>query len=157
MKLVEETFTKQAFLEMFLKEVTRCVKRCNEESCIGPLPNELLFYRVFNTDEQEWETGLGKVKLPNARLLVKPEKVIDTLLNEKGWYPEWIHISPFAVTPNHLVIEVCPSENITNKRFIESSFPKEPFQLRGPSLPPDWRPNQPIPKVKLPSLEIINA
>jgi len=67
------------------------------------------------------------------------------------------YISPFAVTTTHFVIEVLPSENWTNKHFVESSYPKEPFQLRGPSLPLDWTPDQPIPKVKLPILEIADS
>jgi hypothetical protein len=35
----------------------------------------------------------------------------------------------------------------------EHAFPHEPFQLRGPSMPPGWRDRDPTPTVSLPRLK----
>jgi len=91
MYLIEQTFSRDEFLTMFLEEVTRCVKNSKEKNCVGPLPEQLLFYRVVDSEEVIWEQGLNKVKLPKERLL-NAEEIIDSILNEQGWYPEWIHI-----------------------------------------------------------------
>ena len=51
--------------------------------------------------EPEWEPGLRRVKLPKY-CIISIDETIDTLINTRAWYPEWIHISPFAFTQTHL-------------------------------------------------------
>ena len=149
----EVTFTKKEFMGMFMSELNRCYKNCIEKSCKGPIHDNIKIYTPIDNIELEREYGLEKLKLPESALLTI-EQAVERIHRDDGWYRIWINISPLAVTANELIIEILYSDKWTNKIIVESYAPVEPFQLRGPALPPNWRIGDSVPRVKLPILEI---
>lgn len=153
MNYIEKTFIRVTFFRMLATELRRCRDNSIKKNCIGPIPKSFQIYVPSNL-LAKWSDNGQSVKVPSANLM-SVKNVLSLILRDDGWFKEWVHISPFAVTDTTFIVEVTYSEKWTNKIFVNSSFPVEPFQLRGPALPSGWRPGEEIPKVKLPKLRSV--
>lgn len=152
MKSIQKVFTEDEFLEYFWHEVKRCKKNAQEKHCEGKLPDHFIFYdAVLNPSEVK---SIQQSKLPSNTIFYEDEarKLVKNFLKD-GKHRSWINLSPYGILENKFVIEFSYNPTSwTDRVFIESWFPKEPFSLRGPSLPPDWKEGD---KVKLPFIELI--
>jgi hypothetical protein len=95
------------------------------------------------------------IKVP-AICLKSFEHTIPLLVQEEGFFQDWINISPYGVTNNETVFEICiPNRWTDNLITGELAFPYEPFHILGPSLPADWNKELPLPIVKLPLVKVL--
>ena len=79
------------------------------------------------------------------------EKLVTNLLKE-GKHRSWINVSPYGISEDKLIMEFTYNPtDWTDKVFIASHFPKEPFSLRGPALPLGWKEGD---KIKLNEIKI---
>jgi hypothetical protein len=145
-------FSRDEFVALFGNVADRCV-RLAQEGCIGSIPTLRLFYVAQGDSRQDWADKRDRVGVPQSTLLPF-EAVVPMLHGEDGLHRTEIRASPIGVTSEATVVDVCWDNQWVDWIFTgPEAFPMEPFILRGPPLPADWREGQPIPRVPLPSFE----
>jgi hypothetical protein len=57
-----------------------------------------------------------------------------------GWVPAWVNLSVYAVDAEFTRVETTVSRQLVDPAIFRQPLwgPNAPFEVRGPSLPPDW-------------------
>lgn len=138
---IEKRFTAEELADLLTRAATHLVARCRSEYCDPAPPEKFCFVSRSTSDS----SGLTSVELLTAA------EAVHDLVRPDGSFRDWINLTPVAVTAETTVFEIDYPERFTTRLLVgELAFPFEPFLLLGPTLPPDWEQDSPIPKVALP-------
>jgi hypothetical protein len=154
MSLVPANFTLASFTAVLRSESLRCIRVAVERRWLPPVPEALVYYFSTLDHRFAFSDDHSQVTVPPETFLTEGE-LLPHLFREKDGHFRWeILLSPFALTGKETVIEVSLRDPEWTNQIITGkyAFPHEPFQLRGPSLPPGHREGDPIPMVSLPRL-----
>jgi hypothetical protein len=144
-QVIDKRFSREELASLLTAAAVHLVKRCREVYC-DPIPPEQFVFLVVPSDEREASPPL------------QPYSTIDVirfLLRDDGQFRDWINLSPVGTRSGSTVLELCYANRFTHRLLVGSlAMPFEPFQLHGPTLPPDWTEGTPIPRVALPELDL---
>jgi hypothetical protein len=154
-KLEHKLFSRGEFEALLRHEAERCRRIAQERYCEGDLPRGLLFHATRIDPRFDASAGPSVLRVP-ANAILALEEVLPHLWREDGHVRAWIDLAPEAVTEDATVLEVYWADDWANSIFVgEDAFPGEPFKLSGPALPHDWTEGSPIPRVRLPRVDVI--
>lgn len=154
MSLTTAYFTPASFAALLRSESRRCIRTGTERGWLPAVPEAVLYF--FPTGDRCYDLGQDESEVtvqPDS--LFSEAKLLPHLFREEdGWFRREIVLSPFALSDGATVIEVALLDPAWTNQVVTGklAFPHEPFQLRGPRLPPDWREGQPMPMAALPKL-----
>ena len=147
------TFSRVEFRGLLQRESKRCVEVAIEKKWLIPVPLKFKYY--LSAIDRRFKLQDGRFLVPETTLLEEETLLPHIHRENDGWFRSEIVLSPHSLIDEFTVIDVrLRDDQWVNSVIVgELAFPCEPFQLRGPALPPTWREGDPSPMATLELLE----
>jgi hypothetical protein len=148
-------FTPDEFADRFDAACLYCVETAIARNWLPAVPLDFRYHCGVFDHRFHLSADWQHKHVPAVTLMPRDTLLSHLQRDSDGFHHSWINLSPMALLGSATVITV----SFNRDDWVDFVFADdlavgehEPFQIRGPALPPGWSDGDPIPCVQLPLL-----